>query len=59
MEHLTVPDPLEHHHQQKTGQSVRAPTVNSLHLDNMFRLATAVEQIMKEFNGAVSEEVVS
>jgi hypothetical protein len=43
-------------HQQKAGQSVRAPTVNSQPLDNMLRVVTAVQQIMTEFNGAVSEE---
>jgi hypothetical protein len=42
--------------QQKAGQSVRAPTVNSQPLDNMLRVVTAVQQIMTEFNGAVSEE---
>jgi hypothetical protein len=42
--------------QEETGQSVSAPNVNSLPLDNMFRVITAVQQIMTEFNGAVSEE---
>jgi hypothetical protein len=41
---------------QKTGQSVRAPNVNSQPLDNMLRVVTAVQQIMTKFNGAVSEE---
>jgi hypothetical protein len=42
--------------QQTAGQSVRAPTVNSQPLDNMLRVVTAVQQIMTEFNDAVSEE---
>jgi hypothetical protein len=42
--------------QQKAGQSVPAPNVNNSHLDNMLRVVTVVQQIMTEFNGAVSEE---
>jgi hypothetical protein len=42
--------------QQNTGQSVRAPIVSSQPLDNMLIVATAVQQIMTEFYGAVSEE---
>jgi len=41
---------------QKTGQSVQAPSVNSSSLDDMFKVATIVQQIMTELNGAVSEE---
>jgi hypothetical protein len=41
---------------QKSGQSVRSPTVSSQPLDNMLRVVTFVQQIMTEFNGAVSEE---
>jgi predicted Zn-ribbon and HTH transcriptional regulator len=41
---------------QNAGQSVRAPTVSSHPLDKMLRVVTAVQQIMTEFNGAVSEE---
>jgi hypothetical protein len=41
---------------QPTGQSVRACSVNSEPLDNMLRVITVVQQIMTEFNGAVSEE---
>jgi hypothetical protein len=48
--------PLPHLNQQTTGQSVPAPNVNSLPLDNMLRVITVVQQIMTEFNGAVSEE---
>jgi hypothetical protein len=42
--------------QKNAGQLVRAPTVSSQPLDNMLRVVTAVQQIMTEFNGAVSEE---
>jgi hypothetical protein len=42
--------------QQKPGQSVRYPTVSSHPLDNMLRVVPVVQQIMTEFNGAVSEE---
>jgi hypothetical protein len=41
---------------QKPGQLVQAPPVNSSSLDNMFKVATVVQQIMTELNGAVSEE---
>jgi hypothetical protein len=36
--------------------SVRASDVNSLPLDNMFKVVTVVPQIMMEFNSAVSQE---
>jgi hypothetical protein len=52
-EKLSTPAPGE---QQKAGQSVRAPTINGQPLDNMLRVVTAVQQIMTEFSGAVSEE---
>jgi hypothetical protein len=42
--------------QQEAGQSVRSPIISSQPLDNMLRVVTAVQQIMTEFNGAVSEE---
>jgi hypothetical protein len=42
--------------QLETGDSVQAPNVNSQPLDNMLRVVTVVQQIMTEFNGAVSEE---
>jgi hypothetical protein len=42
--------------QQNAGQSVRGRTVNRKPLDNMLRVVTVVQQIMTEFNGAVSEE---
>jgi hypothetical protein len=42
--------------QQGTSQSVQAPNVNRQPLDNMLRVVTVVQQIMTEFNGAVSKE---
>jgi hypothetical protein len=40
-----------------TGQSVRAPNVNSLPLDKILKaVVTVVEQIMRESNGAVLGE---
>jgi hypothetical protein len=51
-----VPVPL-HQHELHAGQSVVAPNVNSLPLDNsMLRIVAAVQQFMAEFNGAVLEE---
>jgi hypothetical protein len=41
---------------QEAGQSVPAPIVNSLPLDNMVRVVTVVQQFMTEYNGAVSKE---
>jgi hypothetical protein len=48
--------PLHRHEQQQTGQSVGAPYVNSLPLDNNMLRIVIVQQFMTEFNGAVSEE---
>jgi hypothetical protein len=42
--------------QQKASQTVRARTVNGQPPDNMLRAVTMVQQIMAEFNGAVSEK---
>jgi hypothetical protein len=43
--------------QRSEGQSVGAPNVNSLPLDNsMLRIVPVVQQLMTEFSGAVSEE---
>jgi hypothetical protein len=42
--------------EQETGQSVRAPIVNTQPLDITLRVVTVVQQIMTDFNGAVSEE---
>jgi hypothetical protein len=47
---------LHQHEQQATGQSVGVPNVNNLPLANMLRIVTVVQQIMTEFNGAVTEE---
>jgi hypothetical protein len=52
----SVPAPTPQQRQQPTGQSVPAQNVNNEHLDNMLRVVTIVQQIMTEFNGAVSEE---
>jgi hypothetical protein len=41
---------------QQTGQSVQAPNVNSSSLDNMFKDASVVQQIMTGLSDAVSEE---
>jgi hypothetical protein len=52
-----VPAALPQHEQQKTGQSVWAPNVNSLSLDKMLKVVvTVVQQIMTESNGSVLEE---
>jgi hypothetical protein len=52
-----VPVALPQIEQQKAGQSVRAPNVNSLSLDKMLKVeVTVVQQIMIESNGAVLEE---
>jgi hypothetical protein len=51
-----VSAPLHQHEQQATGQSVGAPNVRSLLLDNsMLRTATAAQFITK-FNCTVSEK---
>jgi hypothetical protein len=42
--------------QQETSQSVQAPNVSGLLLENMVRVVSAVQQIMTELGGAVSEE---
>jgi hypothetical protein len=42
--------------QHETGQSVLAPTVNSISANNMYRVITLVQQIMTEFRDAESEE---
>jgi hypothetical protein len=39
-----------------TGQSVQANSVNSSPLNDMFKVAAIVQQIMTELNGAVTEE---
>jgi hypothetical protein len=50
----SAPPPLPK--QQATGQSVPAPNVNSMPLDNMLRAITVVQQIMTELSGAVSKK---
>jgi hypothetical protein len=50
-----TPSPTEHQ-QQNAGLPVQASNISSVSLDNMFRIATVVQQIMTEFSGAVSEE---
>jgi hypothetical protein len=42
---------------RKQSESGQAPDTNSSSLDNMFRVAAAVQQIMTELSGAVSEEL--
>jgi hypothetical protein len=41
---------------QVTGQSVQASSLTTSSLDDMFKVAAIVQQIMTELNGAVSEE---
>jgi hypothetical protein len=54
---MGTPAPVMVNQQQKeSGQSAQASNVSSASLNNMFRVATAVQQIMTELNGAVSEE---
>jgi hypothetical protein len=49
-----VPVLLHQHEQQGTCQSVGAPNVNSLPLDNnMLRIVIVAQQFVTEFNGAV------
>jgi hypothetical protein len=47
---------LPQQEQQKAGQSVQAPNVNSLSLDKMLKVVTVVQQITTESNGVVLEE---
>jgi hypothetical protein len=53
---MRTPPTVQHHQQQETGQSPQAFNINSASLNNMFRVTTAVQQIMTELNGAMSEE---
>jgi hypothetical protein len=43
-------------HTQKTCQSVQAPSVSNFSLDDMFKVANVVQQIMTQLNGALTEE---
>jgi hypothetical protein len=56
VEQPRLPAPAQQSPQQPTGQSVQAASVNSASLDNMFRVASVVQQIMTGLNDAVSEE---
>jgi hypothetical protein len=42
--------------QHETGQSVQAPTVNSIPVDNIFRAVSLLQQIMTEISAVESEE---
>jgi hypothetical protein len=54
-EPMRGPPPAEQQ-AKPAGQSVQTSNVNSTSLDDMFKVATVVQQIMTELNGAVSEE---
>jgi hypothetical protein len=51
-----VPAALPKQEQQKAGQSVRAPNVNSLFLDKMLKIVVTVVLQIMALNGAVLEE---
>jgi hypothetical protein len=52
-----VPAASPQHEEQKAGQSIRAPNINSLPQDKMLKIVvTVVQQIMTESNGVVLEE---
>jgi hypothetical protein len=54
---MSAPPPSRHNQQQVPSQSVQAPDVNSSSLNDMFKVVTTVfQQIMRELNGAESEE---
>jgi hypothetical protein len=54
---LRVPAALLQHEQQKAGQSVRAPNLNSLSLDKVLKVVVkVVQQIMTDSNGAILVE---
>jgi hypothetical protein len=56
MEHR-IPAALPQNEQQKAGQSVGAPHINSLSVDIMLKVVvTVVQQTMTETNGAVLDE---
>jgi hypothetical protein len=55
VEQSRVPPPAQQRLRQQTGQSVQADNVNSTSLNNMFRVASVVQQIMTGLNDAVSE----
>jgi hypothetical protein len=53
---VVEPTPPAPGHKEISGQSVRPRTVNSQTFDNTLKVVTVVQQIMTEFNGALSEE---
>jgi hypothetical protein len=56
MEH-GLPAASPQNEQQKAGQSIQAPNINSLFLDKLLEVVvTVVQQTMAESNGAVLEE---
>jgi hypothetical protein len=61
LRHEEVPGTNEHERtkreqQHETDHSVRAPTVSSLPLNNMLKVASIVQQSMTEFSNAEAEE---
>jgi hypothetical protein len=44
---------------QESGQSAQAPSVTTSSLDGMFKVATIVQQIMTELNGAEESKIVA
>jgi hypothetical protein len=53
---VAAPAAMDQKRVQTPGQSVPTPNVNSVPIDNMVRAFTVVQQIMAEFNNAVSME---
>jgi hypothetical protein len=53
---LGAPSPRITSKAQAIGQSVQASSATTSSLDDMFKVAVIVQQIMTELNGAVSEE---
>jgi uncharacterized protein YoaH (UPF0181 family) len=52
-----VPPSLRHNQQQVPSQSVQAPNVNGLSLNDMFKIVAAIfQQIMTQLNGNESEQ---
>jgi hypothetical protein len=47
---------MSRNEQHDTGQSVHAPTINSIPVDNTFRVISLIQQIVAEFSDAESEE---
>jgi hypothetical protein len=56
VEQPRVPPQAQQRLQNHTGQSAQASNVSSASLDNMFKVATVVQQIMTGLNDAASEE---